>query len=474
VKDRRSAPAIGRRELLLRLAAGAGAAGLLARCGLMPNQCVPEAADAGVTPARRLLGTVDHLVVLMMENRSFDGMLGALSLDAAYAGAAQVDGLRGNESNPDPAGASVSVFHQTSPEVLNPPHDWNSARAQLDGGHNDGFVRAASGSPRAVDVMAFYRRENLPVTYALADQYTVCDRWFSSVLGPTWPNRFYLHAATSRGIRDNSPVLASNAATIWDHLAQRCRTGKNYYAGTLAWYSGGFLGKSVAGDEPLVPSKIEEFFRDAQDGMLPDFALIDPDFGSGDDHPPRDMRLGQAFIASVVRALAASPQWPRLLFLLVYDEHGGFYDHVPPPTTADADTAFQQLGFRVPALAVGPMVRAGWVDSTPYEHVSVAATLAARFGIASLGRRMDAANDLSPLIDPMQLQGAPPLPPPALPRVDLPLQAVLPAATSFTSQPELEALRARVPRSHVDDRGVEERMATWLRRGQELGAVRLV
>jgi phospholipase C len=462
---------LDRRELLVRLALGAGAASLLTRCGLQPDQCLPAGDGTGASSA---LASVDHLVVLMMENRSFDHVLGGLCQDPAYAGAKLMDGLRGNESNPDAAGAPVSVFPQTQTEVLNPPHDWDSARLQFNGGRNDGFVRVAAGRPRAEDVMSFYRRQDLPITYALADQYTVCDRWFSSVMGPTWPNRFYLHAATSRGIRATQPIFASNAATIWDHLAARCRTGKNYYAGTLAWYSYAFLGKSVAGDEPLVPSKIEEFFRDARDGTLPEFALIDPDYMSGDDHPPCDLRLGQAFLASVVRALGASPQWPRLLFLLVYDEHGGFHDHVPPGTVPDEDPAFQQLGFRVPALAVGPMVRRSWVDSTPYEHVSIAATLGARFGIASLGKRMDAANDLSALVDPAQLQGAPPLPPPVLPPVDVPAAAVRAAASRRSREPELEAWRSRLRPSHLDLRSFEERTANWLRRGQELGAVRLV
>ncbi len=427
-----------RRELLARLAAGTGAAALLARCGVLPARCAGGTSDLSASAGP--LAAVDHLIVLVMENRSFDTMLGALRGDAAYAGAATVDGLRGNESNPDPAGGGVTVFRQTQAEVLNPKHDWDSARVQFDGGLNDGFVRSASGATRYGDVMAFYQREDLPVTYALADQYTVCDRWFASVMGPTWPNRFYLHAATSRGIRGSQPILASNAATIWDHLAEKCRTGKNYFAGALPWFSMAFVGKSAAGDQPMVPSGIEEFFRDAKNGTLPDVAIIDPDFGSSDDHPPTNVRLGQAFIASVVGALGASPQWPRTLFVLLYDEHGGFYDHVPPPAAADDDPAFRQLGFRVPAIAVGPMVRRSYVDSTLYEHVSVAATLRTRFGIASLGTRMDAANDLAAVIDPAQVE---PLPPPRLPQIGVTARSVPPQATG------------------------------WLRRGQELEVVRV-
>jgi phospholipase C len=262
-------------------------------------------------------------------------------------------------------------------------------------------------------------------------------------MGPTWPNRFYLHAATSRGIRGNSPFLDGGPTTVWERLALSCRTYANYCAGAFPFYTSAFPGKALSGNDPLTPSPIERFFRDAQRGTLPEFALIDPAFHVNDDHAPANPVLGQAFVSSIYRALAASPQWPRSLLIITYDEHGGFFDHVPPPPAVDADPDFRQLGFRVPALVVGPRVRRGAVDSTIREHVSIARTLATRFGIGSLGPRMDAANDLSSCIDPLLAAGPPP-PPPEMPSVS------------------------------IDARSLRGQSPAWLRGGLDLGAIRVI
>jgi phospholipase C len=234
---------------------------------------------------------------VMMENRSFDHYLGALRLDRAYPGAALVDGLRGDESNPDPDGAQVPVYRMTERSVPTPPHQWEPARAQFDGGRNDGFVRAHAG-PHQHHVMGYYDRELLPLYYALADQFTVCDRWFSSVMGPTWPNRFYLHAATSQGVRTNAPLGFGGPPTIWQRLRQRCLPCTNYAAGGAPWYLAAFAAQTLGGDDAAVQADIEDFFRDARLGTLPSFALIEPDFLLNDDRPPHDVTLGQACVSS--------------------------------------------------------------------------------------------------------------------------------------------------------------------------------
>ena len=158
--------------------------------------------------------------------------------------------------------------------------------------------------------------------------------------------------------------------------------------------------------------------------------------------------------------------------MVVFDEHGGFYDHVPPPQTDDPNAEFRQLGFRVPAIAVGPTVRRGAVVSTPFEHVSIAATLRSRFGIASLGRRMDAAHDLSSVLDP----AAAVRPAPSLPTVALSASGILRTPLRATSQPEMHALAEAggVPHGHVDQRSGAERVRSWLRRAQELESVRVI
>ena len=130
-------------------------------------------------------------------------------------------------------------------------------------------------------------------------------------------------------------------------------------AGAVAWYTGGFIAK-VPNLNPVRP--ISEFFNDAQGGTLPSFSIIDPDFLSADDHPSHDVRLGQAFVASVYKALADSPQWKKTLLIITYDEHGGFYDHVPPPMGEDERTEFKQRGFRVPTIVAGPYAKQNYVS----------------------------------------------------------------------------------------------------------------
>jgi phospholipase C len=308
--------------------------------------------------------------------------------------------------------------------------------------------------------------------HALAREFTVCDRWFSSVMGPTWPNRFYLHAATADGHKTNLPMGLSPPPTVWERMADRCWTAKNYYSSRLPWYSLAFPAKSFSGNDAVTPETLDHFYADAAAGSLPNLAIIDPDFEANDGHPPHDLALCEAFVSSIYRALAESPQWSRSLLVVVFDEHGGFYDHVPPPETEDPRPEFRQLGFRVPAIVAGPLARRGAVVSTPFEHVSIAATLKSRFGIASLGRRMDVANDLSSCLDPAAVVA----PAPLLPTVAVSESRVLRAPLRRTSQPEMHALAELhgVPAGHVDLRSGEERVRSWIRRAQELESVRVI
>src|SRR5262249_3911563 len=152
---------------------------------------------------------IDTFVVLCMENRSFDHYFGSLAL---VEGRADVDGLTGAETNRAPDGATVAVHPLETYTPADPPHDWDSAHTQWDRGANDGFVIAHAGADQA-DVMGYHVRAQLPVSYALADQAALCHRWHCALLGPTWPNRFYLHAATSKGQKTNAPV--TGLRTIW-------------------------------------------------------------------------------------------------------------------------------------------------------------------------------------------------------------------------------------------------------------------
>jgi phospholipase C len=429
------------------------------------------AGDGGgpVPTPEQLLSTIDTIVVLMMENRSFDHFFGALKSDAAYAQRDVVDGLRGDESNLNAAGQPVTVFKMDNFTPEDPPHSWDECHRQWNGGANDGFVTEHAGASEN-EAMGYHDRSQIPFYYWLADNYTVCDRWFCSLLGPTWPNRYYLHAASSGGRKDNTPG-GGPAANIWQRLEDQNQTFKNYYDGAVAWYFGGFIGQLFT----LNPTAgIAQFFSDAQAGTLPAFSIIDPDFQANDDHPSHDIMRGQAFVASVYKALAESPQWERCLFVITYDEHGGFYDHVPPPAAEDDLPEFAQLGFRVPAIVVGPTVKRGHVNSTVLEHSSVPATLGTRFGIASLGKRMDSSNDLSSCIDPALYQNpAPPAADP--PAVMMNIHRALEVGVGQSSQPELDKLVASgaIPDHLVDKRTPEERIRAWLAHGQRLGAVKL-
>ncbi|HEX2690230.1 MAG TPA: alkaline phosphatase family protein [Kofleriaceae bacterium] len=417
--------------------------------------------------AKELLAGIETIVVLCLENRSFDHCLGALRL---VEGRTDIDGLTGAESNADLDGNPVAVHRMGELIAADLPHNWGAAHRQWNNGANDGFVQAHAGAYQD-DVMGYRIRQQLPVTYALADAGAVCNRWFSACLGPTWPNRAYLHAATSAGMQQDLPMLFLSP-TIWDRLAGAGLGGMNYYH-DIPWVLGAF--GQTSGVAP-----VERFFEDAAAGSLPPLAIIDPAFFGGaanDDHPTHDSHLSQALVASVVAALGASPQWNRCLFVLTYDEHGGFFDHVPPPALSaqvEPEPDFGSLGFRVPSLVVGPHVRRGCAVNTVFEHSSVLATVSRRFGLEPLNSRDAAAADLSSCIDPERL-GAP-LPPPELPVIEISEQrlAARQALATASHQDLAAALAVRSAPRGLDRRGDSDQVVRRvLRWGEQLGVVRI-
>jgi phospholipase C len=471
---------LSRRQVLGQLGFGLGAALFPGACGLGPEVCqgpVAETLPATTrdAEAHALLAHIDTFVVVMLENRSFDHLLGGLCFDRDYPGRTRLNGLTGEEHNFDHDGRPVMITRMPGDGrgSMNPAHDWQSVHATFNQGRNDHFVRVNSG-PYQSDVMSYLVRDQLPFFHALADRYTIFDHWFASYMGQTWPNRYYLHATTSAGRRENRPFGFDAPLSIWERLAQRCCSFKNYAAGAVSWYSVAFPTRMFSGESALVPAKIEDFFRDARTGNLPNFALIDPDFKVNDAYPMHSPAPCEAFIASLVKALAESPQWSRSLLLITFDEHGGYFDHVAPSKTTDLRPEFRQLGFRVPAIAVGPTVRRAGVVSTPLEHVSVAATLRARFGIETLSPRMDATCDIADCIDPMLID-APTPPPRNLDPVELSRSELGSLVGGRSSQPELEsALDGRsVPVEFVDVRSDADRFGSWLRHAQELEAVKV-
>lgn len=376
---------------------GLGATAALSACGDDSEPSGPQA------------GEITHIVVLMMENRSYDHYLGSRSLEGLPG-----DGLTDSMSNPDADGVSRTVYRESLYCVADPPHGWDSSHLQFDGGTNEGFVReyqADQGAEIPPHVMGYFTREDLPVTHALADAYTSCDRWFSSVMGPTWPNRFYLHTGQSAGLKSNESP-ADLIPTIYDRLDDKGVAWEYYFTDLPFLLLLG--GKHI---KPAAPG----FFEAAEAGTLPPVSIVDPGFGLNDDHPPHHPQLGQQFIASIYQALATSPLWEKVLLVVTYDEHGGFFDHVAPPKVADdrAAEGFDQLGFRVPTLLIGPYVKQGHVSSVQYDHTSVLKHIETMFDLEPLTARDAAASDLSDALDMDRLARGDASPPVTLPAIEL-------------------------------------------------------
>ena len=410
--------------------------------GDFSKSCAEERLRAAAASSPDALRRYEHIVVLMMENRSFDHYFGHLSMPTSLGGEGRtdVDGLKGNEAQylQRTIGGEVEkfgLFHAATRKIGDISHEWDDCHLQFNNGLMNGFIqahfndmlrgnKANCGSKCAAigDPMAYYKRQDTPVLHELFDNYALCDRWFSSVMGPTWPNRFYLHAGTSMGIRtndkmdtDSKPNDPGETRTIWHELRSKCVNAVNYTM-DVAWNQGGFgifnstptrsVYKHAAPprDHGGAPSNPPESFEEAcERGTLPSVSIIDPAFifAPCDDHPPHDIKAGQAFISSIYKLLTKNPkQWEKTLFIITYDEHGSFYDHVKPPTVAEEERPeFQQLGFRVPALVIGPHVKKNYVSHVQYDHTSFLSTVTRRFGLDPLNRRVATANDVSDCID---------------------------------------------------------------------------
>jgi phospholipase C len=431
---------------------------------------IDDCADAGELSPEELLAQVDTIVVVMMENRSLDHYFGSATFRERLA----VNGLTGRETNPRIDGTPVPVFAMTNLQPADPPHGWDACHLQWNMGANDGFVieHELEHPASYAEVMGYHVRSQLPILYALADEYVLCDNWYASVMGPTWPNRFFLHAATSGGTMSNTPT--PGLTMIWDQLADAGVSHANYFS-DLPWIWGG-----LANPAPGFTSSIDQFFAAAQDGTLPAFSIVDPNYGilpggegGNDDHPSHDITLGQVFLASVYQALADSPQWSRCLLIITYDEHGGFFDHVSPPTTTDERLEFQQLGFRVPSLVIGPYVRRGCIDSTQLEHVSVIATATKRFGLTPLNERVTVTNDVSSAIHPAYIDD--PRPPAPIPQLSISVSEVL--SKRGTGQEELAAMVAsgeiRLPADRRHPNASREVALRMLDHASRLGVVKL-
>lgn len=386
---------LNRRDFL-RTTAALGAAGMVARDALDAEARPLPGGSLLDLPARA--APIDTVVVMMMENRSFDHYLGWLGADERYLEAGRsrwgrrfrVDAST-DETYPLPDGTPVPTYPLLGAGAGNPwrgcghpdpGHGWTAGRRQRDGG----FLADGSGNDEFA--LGWYRAADLAFYAETARRFTVFDRYHCSVLGPTYPNREYLHSAQSGGLKRNDfPFEVGHPdgfpwPTIWDKLAAAGVPARYYYVDlpVVALWGARLL---------PIASPIARYFEDAAAGTLPNVVFLDPGFLGDtrtDEHPHGDVRDGQRLVQRCVKAFVDSAHWARGVFFITYDEWGGFFDHVPPPRVADDratarhdDDDFGQTGFRVPARMLSPYARRNFVDHRLYEHTSILRFLEWRF-----------------------------------------------------------------------------------------------
>ena len=367
------------------------------RVGVPPNPSAPVGSDQ--------LPQFDHIVVVMMENHSFDNILGTLG---------RGDGLKlgpggaPSATNPDGHGDLVHSFHMPNVCQLTdkPAQNWNASHAQYSNGTNQGFVISQSG-PVA---MGYWTAADMPFTNSLARTFPLADRYFASVGAQTYPNRRYLMAATSLGqIKNTLPSPLPPNGTIFDQLNAHDISWKNYYSSLPT--VGIFISLLANPAMSANLAHIGSFYSDCASGSLPSFCIVDPDFDKQSEENPQDIQYGDAFLGQVVNAVMSGPQWSKTLLIWNYDEHGGYYDHVPPPSAVTPDDIpptlaagdvpgqFNRLGFRVPAGLVSPYAKKNYVSHTVFDHTSVLKLVETKWNLPALTRRDAAANNLLDMVD---------------------------------------------------------------------------
>jgi phospholipase C len=409
---------INRRQFIGGAAAAAGLAGLvLSGCGSSneaspPGSTTPgtEATTSGTQPLPAAdQAPFDTVVVLMMENRSFDHMLGWMP------------GTNGRQDLTflDRTGQSHPTWHMAPDwqgcDFQDPFHTTPAMNAHWNDGACDGFLTTQPADDYFP--IGYYTQGDLPILESLAQGYTLFDNYFASILAPTWPNRLYQLCATTdlaeTGVypAPDSPRPVALDTAIFDRVQG---AGK-----TAAYYTWGepMTGLFQSRKYDALTHPIDQFWTDAKDGKLPNVVFVDPDYTShsefngtsNDYHPYGSVRVAEGFVAQVHDALTASPQWDRMVFVLNFDESGGFFDHVNPPTVQD-DTVkpaamtlmfptVTQLGFRVPCIAMGPFAPRKIESGGPYEHCSVLRMIEWRWGLEPMTLRDKNATNLAQALD---------------------------------------------------------------------------
>ena len=400
----------------------------------------PREPDSLPDPSRPP-GTVDdslpfeHLVVVMMENHSFDNLVGA----AALRGQPAADGLTFDassaalNSNPGADGAVRSFPFPTTAQGSAVSQTWNATHEQIDGGRMDGFVRSVNSA----QPMGYWDADRLPFAYSLARAFTLANRWFSSAPCQTLPNRRFLMAGTAAGAIATSVedllLAAPPNGTIFDRLDAHKIGWRDYFTDVpqLAIMPS-VLEKHLGNVVPIA-----DFYRDCASGKLPAVSFIDPGAGvvseigkvlgsvpllgdlasklaseGSSEEAPQDLAHGEEWAHGVVEAVLRSPAWPRTLLVFTYDEHGGYYDHVAPPpaiapdaipprrSAGDVPGGYDIYGVRVPAVVASPYSKPGAVTDVVHDHTSILATIEAKWNLPALTLRDANAATLLDFLDP--------------------------------------------------------------------------
>lgn len=335
---------------------------------------------------------VEHIVLVAMENRSFDHILGWLP---------HANGKQAGLTYLDKSGHPHATYHLTDYQncaLADPDHSYVGGRIQFDGGRCDGWLRAATND---LFPIGYYEARDLSFLGQAAPYWTTCDHYFSAILAPTYPNRLYMHAAQTDRLDQSTNV--STLPTIWDRLAAAGVDGRYFFNDipfTALW------GPKYLG----ITRPYAEFLGFCETGLLPQVSFVDPRFvdeasgTSNDDHPHADIRNGEAFLNQVYTAVTNSPAWRSTVLIITFDEWGGFFDHVAPPLgpipPADAAVGSDgRLGFRVPAIIVSPFARRRYLARREFDHTSVLKLIEWRWDLDPITVRDASANNLAAILD---------------------------------------------------------------------------